>query len=74
MAAVLVTFFCTPEAYSRTIGWVETFAEHRYGPDLLPLVSAAYFVILSLMIFFTARASVATLIVMGGLTLATKFV
>ncbi len=70
--AVAVTFFTVPEAYSRTISWVLAFAAARYGHELIPVIELAWIAILALLIFFISRASVATLIVMGGLAIATR--
>jgi len=70
--AVAVAFFTVPEAYNRTISWVSAFAAARYGHEFIPTVELAWFVILALLIFFISRASVATLIVMGGLTIAMR--
>jgi len=71
--AVAVTFFTVPEIYSRTASWVSAYTTSRYGSDLAGIAEMAWFVILALLIFFVTRASVATLIVMGGLTIATRF-
>ncbi|MGH1351636.1 MAG: hypothetical protein ACRBBN_12650 [Methyloligellaceae bacterium] len=73
VGAVAVTFFSVPALYSRTVDWVSSFAANHYGAELSDLASFAWFIILALLIFFIARASLSTLLVMGGLAIAVRF-
>ncbi|CFX24150.1 conserved protein of unknown function [Candidatus Filomicrobium marinum] len=72
--ALLVAFFLTPEIYVRTVDWIVGFTASRYGTGFEDLTSFAWFAVSGLLVFFTARATLATAIVAGGLALATRFV
>ena len=67
--AVLVTFFTVPAVYSRSVDWVAAFT----GAEFTDFASFVWFILLALLVFFTARASISTLLVMGGLALAVRF-
>jgi hypothetical protein len=72
--ALLATFFLTPEIYAGTAAWIVNYTASRYGAGFEDLTSFGWFVMTGLLVFFTARATLATAIVAGGLALATRFV
>lgn len=72
--ALMAAFFLTPEIYARSVGWVLSYAASRYGPGYEPAIMLGWFVMTGMTVFFTARATLATAIVAGGLALATRFV
>ena len=72
-AAVAATFFSAPPLYSRTVDWVTAFTTRYYGSDLTDIAGFAWFVIVTFLVFFTARASISTLLVVGGLAVAVRF-
>ncbi len=70
--AVGVTFFVTGPIHSQTVGWVTAYTAWHYGAGWEDLVSFVWFVLVACMAFFVSRASVSTLIMMGGLAVATR--
>jgi len=72
--AVLVTFLLTPEVYARTVGWITHYTATRYGAGFEDITGFVWFVMTAALVFFTARATLTTAIVAGGLALATRFV
>lgn len=72
-AAVAVTFFTVPPLYGRTVEWVSEFTARHYGYEFTDLAGFAWFVIVACLVFFTARASISTLLVMGGIAVAVRF-
>jgi len=72
--AFATAFLLTPEVYARTVEWVVSFTASRYGAGFEDLTAFAHFVIVALVIFFTARATLATAIVAAGLAFAVRFV
>ena len=71
-AAAVVAFFATGPLYAKSVNWVTAYTASQYGTGLESLVAFFWFIAVACMAFFVARASVATLIVMGGLALATR--
>lgn len=71
--AATVAFFGTGPIYERTIGWVMIFTARHYGAEFTDFASFAWFVLIAFLVFFTARASLSTLLVMGGLAIAVRF-
>ena len=71
--AVVVAFFATPVAYDRTVGWVQRFASSHYGYGFEDITAFVWWLIVALLIFFSARASISTALVMGGLAIAARF-
>lgn len=71
--AVVATFFAVPPLYSGTAGWIEAYTARHYGPEFTELTSLAWYGLIALLTFFVARASLSTLLVIGGLTIATRF-
>ncbi|MCF8467278.1 MAG: hypothetical protein K9G33_07730 [Sneathiella sp.] len=70
--AVVCTFFGTGPLYSRTVDWVVRFAASNYGPASADIASVLWGLICAVLIFFIARASISTALVMGALTIATR--
>ena len=71
-AAVGVAFIATPQAYGLTIDWIRAYTAANYGYGWTDIVEIAWFAIVAGFVFFVARASVATLLIMGGLAIATR--
>lgn len=74
LLAILAAFLLTPEVYVRTVGWIVTYTSARYGEGFEDLISFGWFVMTALILFFGARATLATAIVAAGLAAATRFV
>lgn len=70
--AVVITFVGAPPMYSKTIGWVQSFAAHHYGYGFADITAFAWGVVCAALVFFISRASVSTALVMGGLAIATR--
>ncbi len=73
VVAVVVAFFATPVAYNRTVGWVQLFTSNHYGYGFEDITAFVWWLIVALLIFFFARASISTALVMGGLAIAARF-
>ena len=71
--AVAVTYFLTPLCFNRTVGFVQKFTTSQYGSGLEDLVYWAWFVMVTLFLFYVSRATVGTMLVMGGLAIAARF-
>lgn len=74
LLAFLSAFLATPEIYARTAPWVVDFASTRYGVGFEDLIQVGWFVLTALLVFFMARATLATAIVAAGLAAATRFI
>ena len=70
--AVVAAFLGTPVLYSMSVGWIREFTFDHYGAAWMDLMSIVWFVLVSCIVFFVARASLSTSFVMLGLMLATK--
>lgn len=71
--AVAASFFLTPLFYSETVDWIRSFSIQHYGTGWDDLVGFAWFILVAFLTFFIARASLGTLLIAGGLALATRF-
>ena len=71
--AVAATFFLAPLFYSWSDPWIREFTALHYGGEYADPMSYLWFAISACLVFFTARASLSTLLVMGGLAVATRF-
>ena len=71
--AFAAAFFGTPLLYDASAGWVNAFVLRHYGTGLAEYVQYGWFAILACVVFFIARASLATALVMGGLAVAMRF-
>ena len=70
--AVAVAFLATGPVHAYTVIWIMDYTARQYGTGWEDIVSFAWFVIVALTVFFVARASLSTLLVMGGLAIATR--
>lgn len=73
LGAVVVTFFLTPIAFNTTIGWVRQFTRTYYGEELMLFVEFGWMGAVGIFIFFITRMSFSTVLVMGGLAFAVRF-
>lgn len=71
--AVVAAFIGSPWLYAKSIGWVQTYIVNHYGYGFQDITSFVWFIICAGFVFFTARASISTAIVMTALTVMTKF-
>ena len=71
-AAVVVTFFALPIAHYHSLPWVTHFTAQYYGREFIEPVVMVWYVILAFLIYFAARASVSTLLIIGGITIAMR--
>jgi hypothetical protein len=71
--AVVATFLGAPPLYGQTIGWVQEFTARNYGYGFADATAIAWGVTCGCLVFFIARASISTALVLGGLALATRF-
>ena len=74
LSAFLAAFFLAPDVFMRTRDFVVAYTQQRYGHGFEDIVSLTWFVVVTLLVFFGARATIATAIVAGGLTVATRFI
>lgn len=74
MAAGVITFLLTPLLHARSAEWVDAFTRQHYGHDWANAMDFVWWVIVALTVFFVARATVSTLLVMGGLAFALRFI
>lgn len=72
-AAVIVTFLFLPIAHGKSIGWVIWFTQEYYGDEFTGFVYMVWYLLLALMIFFGARASLSTLLILAGVSIAVRF-
>lgn len=71
--AFLASFLGTPWLFNVSIDWLQEYTAQAYGYGYHDIVSVLWFISCSLLIFFTARATVSTALVMGGAALVTRF-
>lgn len=71
--AVVAAYLGTPWLYGATIEWMQRYTLAGYGPGFEDLVTVSWFVICSLLIYFLARATLSTALVMGGAAIITRF-
>ncbi len=71
--AVACSFFATPLFYSYTIPKVQAFTTQHYGSGFEDAVAIAWWLISALAIFFGARASLSTGLIMFGMTIVARF-
>lgn len=68
------SFIVTPLVYGNTIGWVQRYTAKNYGYGYDDLVAIAWFLIVALTLFFSARLLLGVFLMIGGLALAARFV
>lgn len=71
--AVVAAFLGAPPIYGRTVEWISAFTTRHYGAEFADLISLAWFVIVVCLVFFTARASISTALIVGGVSFAVRF-
>ena len=74
LVAMVTAFLGTPALYGRTINWLQDYTYYNYGAGFEDLVAFTWFLMCGGMIFFLARATLSTALIMGGLALVTRFV
>ncbi len=72
--AVIATFLATPLIYGQTVGWIQRFTATHYGMGFEGLIAFVWFLITAAFVFFVARASASTALVMGGIAMATRLI
>jgi len=71
--ACVASFFLTPLVYSESVVWIKNFAIRHYGAGWDDFIGLIWFVLVAILTFFIARASLGTLLIVGGMALATRF-
>ncbi len=66
IAAIVVSFFATGPLYSMSVAWVVGFTQRQYGEGFEIIVEIFWFLIVGASTYAIARATVATLIIVGG--------
>jgi uncharacterized membrane protein len=72
LAAIVVSFFLTGPLFTFSVPFVSAFARDQYGEGIDGLVEIFWFVIIGLGTYAIARATVATLIMVGGTALMVR--
>ena len=72
VAALITAFFSVQPVFNLTRGWIEDFTTSQYAAEWTEPVLWFWWAAVAAILFFTARASIATLIVMGAFAIATK--
>lgn len=70
--AVIATFFGTGPLYSKTVDFIYRFAVTHYGYGIADFTTLIWGVLCAALIFFIARATISTALVMAGLSLAMR--
>lgn len=70
--ALIITFLGVAPAYGHSIQFVQNYTAQNYGYGFEDLVAIVWFAMCAALIFFISRASVSTLLTMGGLALAAR--
>tara|TARA_R110001606_G_scaffold399304_1_gene584237 strand:+ start:13736 stop:14032 length:297 start_codon:yes stop_codon:yes gene_type:complete len=73
VAAFAAAFLATPAIYGLSSEWMNDFTAKNYGPEWSDITDPIWFVVIALTTFFVARASISTVLVMGGLAIAARF-
>ena len=71
--AFLAAFLGTPAIYDHTVGWVTSFTAYNYSPAISDFAAIIWFAVVALSLFFIARMTLSTAIVLGSLSVAAKF-
>lgn len=72
LSAIVAAFFATGPLYAVSIGWVLNFTSTQYGDGFEWVIQAFWFVVTALSTYALARATIATVITIGGFALASK--
>lgn len=73
VAAFAAAFLATPAIYGLSADWIGDFTAKNYGPEWSDITDPIWFVTVALTTFFVARASISTVLVMGGFAIAARF-
>jgi len=73
IGAVVATFLLLPFTYEWSMHFIDPFTRRHYGDELLGAVSVIWLGVVVLFLFFIARMSIGTALVMGGLAVAVRF-
>ncbi|MEL6824774.1 MAG: hypothetical protein AAFN91_00895 [Pseudomonadota bacterium] len=71
--ALIFTILGAPPLYSRSIGWVQGYTTNHYGYGFEDVTAFVWGALCAGLIFFISRASVSTMLVMGAIAIATRF-
>ena len=71
--ALAATVVGAPVIYNFSIDWEQSFTARQYGYGLEDIAAVVWGGTCASIVFFVARASVGTALVMGGLAVATRF-
>ena len=71
--AFVTAFFATPLVYSYTLPKVQSFTAQHYGAGFEEIIALTWWAITALTIFFGARASLSTGIIMAAMTFIARF-
>tara|TARA_R110001599_G_scaffold182328_1_gene375297 strand:- start:4338 stop:4625 length:288 start_codon:yes stop_codon:yes gene_type:complete len=71
--AIAVAFLVTPKFYELTSSSIRDFVGGAYGSNWTDLASFGWGLISATTIFYIARMSIGTALIMGGLAIATRF-
>jgi len=71
--ALAAAVFGTPPAYDLTFRYIAAYARHYYGSGAVEFFGFCWMILLVLFLFFAARMSVSTLLVVGGIAVAVRF-
>lgn len=74
LVAVIIALFATPELHARTIGFVQHFVRGNYASGFDGAVDLSWWLLCWLLVFCITRMTVSTAIVVGGLTIAMRFI
>ena len=70
--ALAVTLLAVPKLYTETVGWVRDFVSGAYGTGWEDIASFLWGLLSAATVFYIARMSIGTALVMGGLAVATR--
>ena len=73
VAAFAIAFLLTPKAHTASVGWVQDMVRESWGYGWDDMIWFVWGGVVALGLFFVSRMTVATLIVMGGMAIMTRF-
>ena len=72
ITAIITTFLATPLVYDQSTDWVTAYTQNHYGYEVAELASFVWGILLSVLIFFLSRATIATAITVGGFAIGAR--
>lgn len=72
ISAGVVAYLGAAPVYSRTVGWIQRYTANNYGFEYVEIAGVGWFLVCVAGIFFVARASIGTALVMGGLAITAR--